>query len=69
MKVNDILRRMSDEDIDMMIRKIASRPEVVRAIESHGDIDRPSRVLLRILVMLAPDLSFIGTILRAMFDK
>ncbi|HOK58083.1 MAG TPA: NAD(P)/FAD-dependent oxidoreductase [Methanothrix sp.] len=67
MKVNDTLRRMSDGDIDMMIRKIASRPEVIRAIEKHGDIDRPSRVILRVLTMLALDLSFIRTILRVMF--
>lgn len=67
MKVNDILRRMSDGEMDMMIRTIASRPDVIRAIEEHGDIDRPSRVLLRIAPMLARDLSFVRTFLRAIF--
>ncbi|MEM2097843.1 MAG: NAD(P)/FAD-dependent oxidoreductase [Methanothrix sp.] len=67
MRVNDILRRMSDGEIDMMIRKIASTPEAIRAIEEHGDIDRPSRVLLRLMPMLARDLSFIRTILKAVF--
>lgn len=65
MKVNDILRRMSDEEIDMVIKKIASRPDVIRAIESYGDIDRPSRVLLRVAPMLARDLTFVRMLFRA----
>jgi len=67
MRVNDILRRMSDKEIDMVIRTIASRPDAIRAIEEHGDIDRPSRVLLRVLPMISRDLSFVSTILRVMF--
>lgn len=67
MRVNDILGRMSDGEIDVMIRAIASRPEAIRAIERYGDIDRPSRVLLRVLPMLSRGLSFVRTILRVVF--
>ncbi|MCQ8903452.1 MAG: NAD(P)/FAD-dependent oxidoreductase [Methanothrix sp.] len=67
MRVNDILRHMSDGDIDRMISRIAERPDIIRAIELHGDIDRPSRLLLRVLPLLAGDLTIVRILLRAIF--
>jgi len=49
MRVNRILSKMSNVEIDELVGYLASKPRLIKAIEEHGDIDRPSRLLARML--------------------
>ncbi len=49
MRVNRMLGKMSDAELDELVSYLAGKPRLTRAIEEHGDIDRPSRLMARML--------------------
>lgn len=49
MRVNRMMNRMSPEELDGLVRYMSERPGLIRAIEEHGDIDRPSRLMAKML--------------------
>jgi geranylgeranyl reductase family protein len=49
MKLNEILCSMTAYDLEEMVSYLASRPELLEIVEEHGDVDRPSRLLARML--------------------
>jgi flavin-dependent dehydrogenase len=49
MRVNRMMSRMSGADLDELVGYLAAKPRLIKAIEEHGDIDRPSRLMARML--------------------
>ncbi|MDQ1262085.1 MAG: digeranylgeranylglycerophospholipid reductase [Euryarchaeota archaeon] len=49
MRVNRMLGKMSDAQLDELVGYLAGKPRLIKAIEEHGDIDRPSRLMARML--------------------
>ena len=49
MRVNRMLGKMSAAELDELVGYLASKPRLIKAIEEHGDIDRPSRLMARML--------------------
>lgn len=52
MRVNRMLGKMSDAELDELVGYLAGKPRLIKAIEEHGDIDRPSRLMARMLLHL-----------------
>ena len=55
MRLHRVLMRMSHAEIDDLVGRISARPGLIKAIEEYGDIDRPSRLMLRMLPHLGLD--------------
>lgn len=55
MSVNRLLNRMSSQELDDIIGYLASKPELIKTIEDHGDIDRPSVLMAKMLPKLGLD--------------
>ncbi|MGB4680381.1 NAD(P)/FAD-dependent oxidoreductase, partial [Methanothrix sp.] len=49
MRANRMLNRMSAAELDDVLGYLAARPGLIKSIEEHGDIDRPSRLMVRML--------------------
>ncbi|MGB5099707.1 MAG: NAD(P)/FAD-dependent oxidoreductase [Methanothrix sp.] len=49
MRVNRMLGKMSAAELDELVGYLAGKPCLIKAIEEHGDIDRPSRLMTRML--------------------
>ncbi len=49
MRANRVLGKMSDAELDELVSYLARKPRLIGAIEEHGDIDRPSRLMVRML--------------------
>ena len=49
MRVNRMLGKMSAAELDELVGYLASKPRLIKSIEEHGDIDRPSRLMARML--------------------
>jgi geranylgeranyl reductase family protein len=49
MRVNRMLGKMSALELDELVGYLAGKPRLIKAIEEHGDIDRPSRLMARML--------------------
>ena len=49
MRVNRMLGKMSAAELDDLVGYLAGKPRLIKAIEEHGDIDRPSRLMTRML--------------------
>jgi len=64
MRLHRFLERMSPDEIDDTVSYMASRPRLIRAIEEFGDIDRPSRLMARILLNLDLDAIRLAWMLR-----
>jgi len=64
LKANWMLNRMSPADIDEVISYLAGKPKLLRLIEEHGDIDRPSRLMAKMLVHLDWDAIRLARLLR-----
>ncbi|HSD57297.1 MAG TPA: NAD(P)/FAD-dependent oxidoreductase, partial [Methanotrichaceae archaeon] len=52
MRVNRLLNRMSASDLDEVVRYLSRKPDLLKTIENHGDIDRPSMLMLKMLPRL-----------------
>lgn len=55
MRVNRLLNRMSDQELDEVIGYLAGKPGLIKTIEEHGDIDRPSVLMAKMLPKLGLD--------------
>ena len=44
-----MLGKMSAAELDELVGYLAGKPRLIKAIEEHGDIDRPSRLMGRML--------------------
>jgi geranylgeranyl reductase family protein len=64
MRVNRMLNRMSDAELDEAVGYLARKPRLIKAIEEHGDIDRPSRLMARMLRHLDWDAVKLAGLLR-----
>lgn len=49
MRVNRMMAKMRPSEIDELVGYLAGKPRLIKAIEEHGDIDRPSRLMVRML--------------------
>jgi flavin-dependent dehydrogenase len=49
MRANRMLGKMSDAQMDELVGYLAGKPRLIKAIEEHGDIDRPSRLMARMV--------------------
>ncbi|OPY50164.1 MAG: Digeranylgeranylglycerophospholipid reductase [Methanosaeta sp. PtaU1.Bin112] len=49
MRANRMLSRMSDAELDELVGYLAAKPRLIKAIEEHGDIDRPSLLMARMM--------------------
>jgi digeranylgeranylglycerophospholipid reductase len=49
MRVNRMLGKMSAQELDELVGYLAGKPRLIKTIEEHGDIDRPSRLMGRML--------------------
>lgn len=64
MRVNRFLNRMDPAEIDELVGFMSRKPEILRAIEEHGDIDRPSVLMLKMLPRLGLDAIGLAKFLR-----
>lgn len=55
MRVNRFLNRMSPAEVDELVGFMAGKPEILRAIEENGDIDRPSVLMMKMLPRIGLD--------------
>lgn len=52
MRANRMLNRMSAKECDELVNYLAGRPALIKTIEEHGDIDRPSSLMIKMLFHL-----------------
>lgn len=64
MRVNKLLNRMSQFELDEALTILARKPELLRTIEDHGDIDRPSILMARMLPRVGLDGIKLAKLLR-----
>ena len=64
MRINHLLNRMSPAELDEVICYLGRKPGLLRAIEEHGDIDRPSRLMAKMLSQLDWDAIRLARLLR-----
>jgi flavin-dependent dehydrogenase len=64
MRVNRMLEKMSPAELDELLGYLARKPRLIRAIEEHGDIDRPSHLMARMLPHLDWDAIKLARLLR-----
>jgi digeranylgeranylglycerophospholipid reductase len=55
MRMNRMLSKMSALEVDELVGYLANKPKLIKAMEEHGDIDRPSRLMGRMLRHLDRD--------------
>ena len=55
MRANRLLNKMNSSQLDEVLGILAKKPELIRTIEEHGDIDRPSVLLAKMLPHLGMD--------------
>jgi digeranylgeranylglycerophospholipid reductase len=55
MRVNRLLNRMSAAELDEVVGYLSRKPDLLKTIENHGDIDRPSVLMLKMLPRLGLD--------------
>lgn len=64
LKANRMLNKMSPADLDEVMSYLAGKPSLLRIIEEHGDIDRPSRLMAKMLARLDWDAIRLARLLR-----
>jgi digeranylgeranylglycerophospholipid reductase len=64
MRVNRLLSRMSESELDEAFAFLSRKPELLKVIEENGDIDRPSILIARILPHMGLDGLRMGRLLR-----
>jgi digeranylgeranylglycerophospholipid reductase len=55
MRANRLLNKMNSSQLDEAFGLLAKKPELIRTIEEHGDIDRPSILMAKMLPHLGMD--------------
>lgn len=64
MRVNKLLNRMSQSELDEALTCLSRKPELLRTIEEHGDIDGPSILMARMLPHIGLDGIKLARLLR-----
>jgi digeranylgeranylglycerophospholipid reductase len=64
MRLNRLLDRMSSKEMDDVLKYLAEKPGLIRTIEEHGDVDRPSMLMARMLPKLGLDGLKLARLLR-----
>jgi digeranylgeranylglycerophospholipid reductase len=64
MRLNLLLNRVSSKEMDEVLKYLAEKPGLIRTIEEHGDIDRPSVLMARMLPKLGLDGLKLARLLR-----
>lgn len=64
MKANRMLGKMTAVELDGLVNYLAGKPALLKIIEEHGDIDRPSRLMARMLLHLDWDAVRLAGLLR-----
>lgn len=64
MRANRMLNKMSHAELDGVVGYLAGKPRLIKAIEEHGDIDRPSHLMARMLRHLDWDAIKLAGLLR-----
>lgn len=64
MRVNKLLNGLSQAELDEALTYLAGKPELLKAIEEHGDIDRPSILMARMLPHVGLDGLKLARLLR-----
>jgi geranylgeranyl reductase family protein len=64
MKINRMLNKMSAAELDEVVGYLARKPRLIKTIEEHGDIDRPSHLMARMLRHLDWDAVKLAGLLR-----
>ncbi|MCJ7443563.1 MAG: NAD(P)/FAD-dependent oxidoreductase [Methanotrichaceae archaeon] len=49
MRLNQLLTKMSNADLDEVIEYLEKRPDLMNIIINHGDVDRPSELMMKML--------------------
>lgn len=68
MRVNRLLNRMSDKELDEVLGYLAGKPGMIKIIEEHGDIDRPSVLMAKMLPKLGFDGLKLAGLLRHVLE-
>ncbi len=68
MRVNKLLNRMSAEDLNEVVGYLGRKPDLLKTIENHGDIDRPSTLMLKMLPHLGLDAIGLARFLKYCLD-
>jgi len=68
MRVNRLLNRMSDQELDEVLGYLAGKPGLIKTIEEHGDIDRPSVLMAKMLPKLGLDGLKLARFLKHVLD-
>ncbi len=68
MRVNRLLNKMSREELDDVVGYLGRKPDLLKTIENHGDIDRPSILMLKMLPRLGLDAIGLARLLRHCLD-
>jgi flavin-dependent dehydrogenase len=55
MRVNNLQNKMTEKELDEALSFLARKPQLLKVIEDHGDIDRPSILLARMLPHIGMD--------------
>ena len=64
MRANRMLNRMSANELDEVVSYLAGKPRIIKTIEEYGDIDRPSRLMMKMLLHLDWDAIKLAGLLR-----
>lgn len=64
MRIHQLQNRMSPAELDEVIGYLGKKPGLLRTIEEHGDIDRPSRLMVKMLSQLDWDAIQLARLLR-----
>jgi digeranylgeranylglycerophospholipid reductase len=64
MRVNRMLNKLSNAELDGVVGYLAGKPRLIKAIEEHGDIDRPSHLMAKMLRHLDWDALKLAGLLR-----
>jgi flavin-dependent dehydrogenase len=64
MRVNRLMNKMSESELDEAFAYLARKPELLKVIEKHGDIDRPSVLMVKMLPHVGLDGFKLAKLLR-----
>lgn len=64
MRVNNLLNKMKESELDEAIAFLARKPQILKIIEEYGDIDRPSIIMAKMLPHLGLDGIKLARLLR-----
>jgi flavin-dependent dehydrogenase len=67
MRLNNLLTSLTLKELDEIFAYLSRKPELLRLVEEHGDIDRPSILALKMLPHVGIDGLKLANLLRNTF--